>query len=145
MTKCDCAPTSFCACCAECPMGQADRRRQMTSMTSLTTLQRSCRHILTCQPSDESRSQLAIPSGIPCPDASSQETVQTPGTWSDVFDIHEVFAIFSPITHIRTTLRPPASAGNCLSHSRHLSGWPAADLSTPPPGGDRLPLPKAPH
>ena len=143
MTKCDCAPTSICACCAECPIGQADRHRQMTLMTSFTTLQRSCRHILTCQPSDESRSQLAMPSGIPCPDASSQETVQTPGTWSDVFDIHEVCATFSPITYVRyfALLQVPAP----VCHTRHLSGWPAADLSTPPPEGDRLPLPKAPH
>ena len=127
MTKCDCAPTSICACCAECPMGQADRRRQMTSMTSLTTLQRSCRHILTCQPSDESRSQLAMPSGIPCPDASSQETVQTPGTWSDVFDTQEV-------CHVRTILRAPVSAGICrASHDSPSFRPPAADVSTLPP------------
>ena len=131
MTKCDCAPTSICACCAECPMGQADRRRQMTSMTSLTTLQRSCRHILTCQPSDESRSQLAMPSGIPCPDASSQETVQTPGTWSDVFDIHEVCATFSPITYVRhfALLQVPAT----VCHTRAICPAGRPPISALPP------------
>ena len=154
MTKCDCPPTSICACCAECPMGQADRRRQMTSMTSLTTLQRSCRHILTCQPSDESRSQLAMPSGIPCPDASSQETVQTPGTWSDVFDIHEVCATFSPITYVRyfalLLSHTYDTSPSCKCRQLSVTLAPSVRLAGrrsqhSPPEGDRLPLPKAPH